>query len=177
MARDGYDPLPTYTPPMWQRHELQEGTDENQERPSAISRLLICISPPAHSYLNSSFANVDRFQQREEKPFLRIHPQDAMPRQIQDGTLVRVANALGELTLTVQITTKIIPGTVLAPGIWWNKFSPDGRNINRITPQDETDMGAGATFYDTLVTVELVGGKATIQNISEDEDAIPMAAD
>jgi len=45
-------------------------------------------------------------------------------------------------------------GTVLAPGIWWNKHSPDGRNVNQLTPQDETDMGASASFYDVRVFVE-----------------------
>ena len=33
------------------------------------------------------------------------------------------------------------------------KFSPDGRNINQVTAQDEADMGAGARFYDVLVKV------------------------
>ena len=44
--------------------------------------------------------------------------------------------------------------TVLAPGIWWNKHSPDGRNVNQLTPQDETDMGSSASFYDVRVFVE-----------------------
>ena len=47
-----------------------------------------------------------------------------------------------------------MPGTVLAPGIWWSKHSPDRRNVNRLTPQDETDMGASASFYDVRVRVE-----------------------
>jgi hypothetical protein len=37
--------------------------------------------------------------------------------------------------------------------VWWAKHSPDGRNINQVTSQDEADMGAGALFYDVLVTV------------------------
>ncbi|MCB0188965.1 MAG: hypothetical protein KDE31_32070, partial [Caldilineaceae bacterium] len=67
--------------------------------------------------------------------------------------LVRVANQLGEVVLRARVTDQIVPGTVLAPGIWWNKCSSDRRNINQITPQAETDMGGGATFYDTLVSV------------------------
>ena len=68
--------------------------------------------------------------------------------------MVRVWNELGSVTLRCRITSDIIQGTVLAPGIWWSKLSPDGRNINQITPQTETDMGAGACFYDVLVEVE-----------------------
>jgi hypothetical protein len=55
------------------------------------------------------------------------------------------------------VTENVIAGTVLAPGVWWAKHSPDGRNINQVTPQDEADMGAGALFYDVLVTVTRAG--------------------
>ena len=44
----------------------------------------------------------------------------------------------------------------LTAGIWWNKHSADGRNVNQLTPQDETDMGASASFYDVRVFVEAV---------------------
>jgi len=166
MARDGYDPLPTYTPPAWQeergrqddkmtRRQDDKGTGKRNTQ-HATRNTLVCISPPAHSFLNSSFANVDRFLGREKEPLLWVHPTDAAARQIGDGDRVVVANEYGTVQLTAQVTESIIPGTVLAPGIWWNKFSGDGRNINQVTPPDETDMGGGATFYDTLVWVELV---------------------
>jgi anaerobic selenocysteine-containing dehydrogenase len=147
MAEDGYDPLPTYTPPRWQ----------DRSGASALSSFdgsLVCISPPAHSFLNSTFANLPRFLQREDRPMLWIHPQDARPRHIEDGTSVRVCNQHGEVMLTARVTDAVVPGTVLAPGVWWPKLSPDGRNINRTTPPDETDMGAGALFYDATVWVE-----------------------
>ncbi len=140
MAADGYDPVPTYHPPLWQQGAAPEAS-------------LLCISPPAHSFLNSSFANVERFQRREGMPILHIHPDDAATRQIAEGMSVQVVNDLGSVILTARITTDIIPGTVLAPGVWWAKNSSDGRNINQITPQTETDMGAAACFYDTRVWV------------------------
>ena len=94
-----------------------------------------------------------RFQRREGEPLLHIHPDDAAPRAIVEGMRVQVVNDLGSVTLTARITTDIIPGTVLAPGVWWAKHSADGRNINQVTPQNEADMGASATFYDTRVWV------------------------
>jgi anaerobic selenocysteine-containing dehydrogenase len=114
---------------------------------------LVCISPPAHSYLNTSFGIVDRLRAREGEPLVQIHPQDAEPRGIVSGNVVRLCNGLGEVTLKAEVTEDVVPGTVLAPGVWWAKQSPDGRNINQVTPQDEADMGAGALFYDVLVTV------------------------
>jgi anaerobic selenocysteine-containing dehydrogenase len=155
MAHDGYDPLPTYTPPAWQSEQTERHTEGYEISKQETCNSLVCISPPAHSFLNSSFANIDRFRQREDQPLLLIHPDDAAPRQITTGEQVTVTNPLGSVLLRAKVTTKVVAGTVLAPGVWWSKFSPDGRNINQITPQAETDMGASATFYDTLVTVEL----------------------
>jgi anaerobic selenocysteine-containing dehydrogenase len=161
MAADGYDPLPTYDPPAWQRGAAPEAS-------------LVCISPPAHSFLNSSFANIERFQQREQTPFLQIHPDDAAPRQIVDKMRVQVVNDHGSVTLTAQVTTNIVPGTVLAPGVWWAKHSGDGRNINQVTHQSEADMGAGACFYDTRVWVMPV---AVPEEQAGTERIVPIAAD
>jgi anaerobic selenocysteine-containing dehydrogenase len=159
MADDGYNPLPAYTPPAWT--EAGNGTTAKNDAatignaPDSADEL-VCISPPAHSFLNSSFANIERFLEREREPLLHIHPDDARPRQIEDGTVVTVGNKQGSVTLTAQLSEDIVSGTVLAPGVWWSKFSPDGRNINQVTIQDEADMGAGASFYDVLVNVERV---------------------
>jgi anaerobic selenocysteine-containing dehydrogenase len=160
MARDGYDPLPGYTAPRWQQAETPADhvTEANRhtgdwELQRAPTGQLVCISPPAHSYLNTSFGIVDRLRARAGEPLLQIHPRDAAMRGIVSGEIVRVCNELGEVTLKAEVTGGVIEGTVLAPGVWWAKHSPDGRNINQVTPQDEADMGAGALFYDVLVTV------------------------
>jgi anaerobic selenocysteine-containing dehydrogenase len=163
MAADGYDPLPTYVPPAWQQGAAPDAG-------------LVCISPPAHSFLNSSFANVDRFLRREQTPLVQIHPDDAATRAIHDGMRVQMVNDLGSVTLTAQVTTDIVPGTVLAPGIWWNKHSPDGRNVNQITPQAEADMGAGACFYDTRVWLVPVA-VASLTGAPDQAQPLPLAAD
>ena len=162
LKQDGYDPLPGYTAPRWQevsgRFAIWEksAADVPAETPSAAQQL-VCISPPTHSYLNTTFGIVDRLRARAGEPLLQIHPQDAAARGILSGSIVRVCNGLGEVTLKAEVTEDVIAGTVLAPGVWWAKHSPDGRNINQVTPQDEADMGAGALFYDVLVTVTRAG--------------------
>ena len=164
MAQDGYDPLPGYTAPRWQEasgeFEQSRRRMHRAEAPAATPsgpQQLVCISPPAHSYLNTTFGIVDRLRARAGEPLLQIHPHDAAPRGIASGDIVRVCNGLGEVTLKAEVTEDVIAGTVLAPGVWWAKHSPDGRNINQVTPQDEADMGAGALFYDVLVTVTRAG--------------------
>jgi anaerobic selenocysteine-containing dehydrogenase len=167
MAADGYDPLPSYTRPQWQEQAGREEGETERKEPLSIATgntplvaprrsPLVCISPPAHSFLNTTFANALRFIEREVRPVLRIHPDDAAARGIEDGNQVRVCNELGEVHLAAAVTAGLMPGTVLAPGVWWAKFSPDGRNINQITSSHETDMGASARFYDTVVWVEKI---------------------
>ncbi|NOZ49181.1 MAG: molybdopterin-dependent oxidoreductase, partial [Chloroflexi bacterium] len=115
---------------------------------------LLLISPPAHNFLNTTFANLERFIRREGEPLLWIHPDDAAPRKIAEGDTVLVSNDRGRVQLRARMTTDLLPGVVLAPTIWWNKLSPDRRNVNQLTSQDETDMGGSPTFYDVLVQVQ-----------------------
>ena len=140
MAADGYDPLPAYTPPDVAAHANDGET-------------LCCISPPAHSFLNSTFVNIDKFGAREQRPWLLIHPDDAAAREIVDGAELRVGNARGEVRLHAKLSAEVVRGTVVAPSIWWNKLSADGRNINWLSSPEETDMGGGALFFDTPVRV------------------------
>lgn len=140
MAADGYDPLPAYIAP-----EVSEQTDAD---------VLHCISPPAHSFLNSSFVNIEKFATREQGPQLILHPDDAKPRGIVDGAEVEVSNARGEVRLRARVSDEVVRGTVVAPSIWWAKLSPGHRNINWLSSPGETDMGAGALFFDTPVRVQ-----------------------
>ncbi len=153
MQADGYDPLPTWTPPRWA---------DTIALDAPPAEMLVCISPPAHSFLNSTFANLERFVLREERPLLQMHPSDAGARGVADGDIVRVFNDLGAVELPIVVTERVVPGTVLAPGIWWAKQSPGGGNINQLTTQDEADMGAGAIFYDTVVRVQAVAAAAAV---------------
>ena len=112
------------------------------------------LSPPARHFLNSSFANLARFREFEREPHLDMHPRDAAARGIADGDMVRVYNDRGSYRLRARINGKPRPGVVVAPSVWWKKYSPDGRNANNLTSQRTTDLGRGATFYDCRVQVE-----------------------
>jgi anaerobic selenocysteine-containing dehydrogenase len=114
---------------------------------------LAFISPPARNFLNTSFANLPAFVSEEGTPRLDIHPRDAAARGIADGDRVRIFNDRGSFTATARVGERAREGVVVAPSIWWQKLSPDGRNANAVTSQALTDLGAGATFYDCLVEV------------------------
>jgi anaerobic selenocysteine-containing dehydrogenase len=144
LERAGIDPLPTFTPP---RESVQSNPALARRYPLAM------ISPPARNALNSTFANLPVFLTTERTPRLQIHPDDAAARAIADGDAVEVVNDRGTLALQAHVTERTRVGVVVALSIWWRKLSPDGANANELTGQGLTDLGRGATFYDTLVDV------------------------
>ncbi len=138
LEKQGVDPLPFYNPPA----------------EDAAKYPLGFLSPPARHFLNSSFANLARFREFEREPHLDIHPFDARSRGIADGDMVRVFNDRGSHRLRARVNAKPRPGVVVAPSVWWKKYSPDRGNANNLTSQRTADLGGGATFYDCRVEVE-----------------------
>lgn len=145
LRQQGVEPVPVYVSPR----------ESRQSAPELGARFpLSVISPPAHNFLNSTFANLPTFLKAEKEPQLDINPIDAEERGIVDGGLVRVYNDRGEVRLRARVTTRARPGVVVALSIWWKKLTTDGANANDLTSQSLTDLGAAATFYDALVEVE-----------------------
>jgi len=145
LEAQGLDPLPFYNPPA-------ELPSSNPQLARAFP--LSFLSPPVRNFLNSSFANLPRFRDAEGEPSLELHSADAAGRGISDGDLVRVFNDRGSCTLRARVNDKPRRGVVVAPSVWWKKFSRDGRNANDLTSQRTADLGGAATFYDCLVEVE-----------------------
>jgi anaerobic selenocysteine-containing dehydrogenase len=144
LAKQGLDPLPTYTPP----HE------DPLTRPELAAKYpLQMLSPPEPSFLNSTFVNVEVLRRTAGEPTVTVHPTDAAARGIADRQTVRVFNDRGGFLAKAVVAEDVRPGVVVAPGIWWTRYTPDGVNGNTTTSTRLTDFGAGATFFDNLVEV------------------------
>jgi len=144
LAALGLDPLPTYTPPY----------EDPQTRPELAAKYpLQMVSPPAPSFLNSTFVNVATLRRMAGEPTLEIHPDDAAARGIRDGQGVRVFNDRGAFRAKALVGATVKLGVVVTQGIWWNKYTQDGVNCNATTSSRLTDLGGGATFFDNLVEV------------------------
>lgn len=144
LERAGLDPLPAFIPP-------RESPDSAPEL--AARYPLQLLSPPANSFLNTTFSHLHSFLKSEREPFIQLNAEDAVRRKINDGDSVRVWNDRGECQLVARITDRVKPGVAVALSIWWNKLSPGHTNVNQTVSQALTDIGAGATFYDNLVEV------------------------
>ena len=125
-----------------------------QSSPDVAARYpLAMISPPARNFLNSSFVNVKSLRDIEREPLLEMHSDDASPRGIQSGALVRVFNERGEYHCKCVVSLRARPGVVNGLGVWWRKLGPRGSNVNEVTHQRLTDIGRAPSFYDCLVEV------------------------
>jgi anaerobic selenocysteine-containing dehydrogenase len=143
LLAQGLDPLPDFKPPA-----------ESRFGELAKRFPLEFLSRKADNYMNSTFANLDGHRKMEARKNhrLEMHPVDAAARGIGDGDAVRIWNDRGELTLTALLNASL-PAGVVAGQLDWAKLSPDGGNVNALTSERLTDIGAGATFYSTLVEV------------------------
>jgi anaerobic selenocysteine-containing dehydrogenase len=125
-----------------------------QSTPDLARRFpLAMISPPARHFLNSTFVNVESLQKAEREPLVEIHPQDAAPRGIADGSVVQVFNDRGTYVAKAAVSERARPGVVNGLGVWWRKLGMNGTNVNELTHQRLTDIGRAPVFYDCLVDV------------------------
>jgi anaerobic selenocysteine-containing dehydrogenase len=143
LAAQGQDPVPGFTPPS-----------ESRWSQGATRFPLEFLSRKADNYMNSTFANLDGHRRMEARTSQRLemHPTDAKVRGIANGDKVRVWNDRGEIVLTALVDGSVAEG-VVAGRLDWSKFNDGGMNVNALTSERLTDIGAGATFYSVLVEV------------------------
>ena len=136
--------------------EYRPGAETPDGDPTLTSRFpLALLSRKQHpKFLNANYGGFDEHLPYEGEPRLQISPADATPREIDEGTSVRVHNDRGALTVTATISTDVPPGVVAMPFGWWHRHSPQGRGVNALTNPRPPAEGAGsAAFHDTLVEV------------------------
>ena len=154
-GRGELTPVPVFVPPA-----------ESRGGPAARTGKypLELLPRKADNYMNSTFANIPRHQRMEARTtgLLEMHPTDAAARGVADGDAVEVFNARGSIELRAQVGDAV-PQGVVAARLNWNKLMTARRNganghaaannVNALTSETLTDIGAGATFYSTLVEV------------------------
>ena len=143
LAATGLDPLPAFIPAAESRWS------ENADRYP-----LEFLGRKADNYMNSTFANIESHRNFEagKRGWLEMHAIDAISRGIAEGDRIRVFNDRGGIHLTAHVEDSVPPG-VVAARLDWAKLTPEGINVNTLTSERLTDLGAGATFYSTLVEV------------------------
>ena len=144
LAAQGLDPLPGFVPPA----ESRFGASWRSGFRWSFS------SRKADNYMNSTFANLDGHRKMEARTNQRLemHPADAEARGIADGDAVTVWNDRGELAAD-GAAEREPAGRSGGGAAGLGQTAPSGANVNALTSERLTDIGAGATFYSTLVEV------------------------
>jgi anaerobic selenocysteine-containing dehydrogenase len=120
------------------------------ETPDAEHPFRLATSP-ARNFLNSTFAETRGSSEREGRPEVMIHPEDAVANGVAEGDVVRLGNLRGDIRLHAKVTTAVKPGVLIAEGIWPNSAHLDGEGINVLTGADPVAPYGGAAFHDNRV--------------------------
>ncbi|MDM7937255.1 MAG: nitrate reductase [Cyanobium sp. CZS 48M] len=89
------------------------------EPPDASFPLVLTVGRYlGHWHTMTRTIHVERVRRSHPEPLLEIHPADAERCQLVDGGQARVSSRRGSLSVKVQITDRIRPGTVFLPMHW-----------------------------------------------------------
>ena len=84
---------------------------------------------------------------------VRVNPDDASARGVEDGATVRVFNAEGEIELPMRVDPDLRRGVVTIPKGLWCRALPSGLTANALVPDTLSDLAGGATFNDARVEI------------------------
>ena len=101
--------------------------------------------------MNSTFG--ERFADNPGE--LLVNPEDAAACSLVDGQQVFIENNRGRCRRIARLTTDTPRGLVVAEGLFWPQegAAKERCGINDLTSQKLTDIGGGATFHESLVSL------------------------
>jgi len=121
-----------------------------RDDPATEAYPLALISPATNRTISSSIGGL-----YNDLAALELHPEDAAPRRIRTGDVVRIWNDLGEVRVAARVSADVRPGVVFLPKGLWSKHTLSGTTSNALSPDTFTDLGGGACFNDARVQVAL----------------------
>ncbi|HUN50395.1 MAG TPA: molybdopterin oxidoreductase family protein [Candidatus Sulfotelmatobacter sp.] len=111
------------------------------------------MTPPARSFLNTTFNETPSSVAREGRPQAKIHPADLARLGLKDGERVRLGNRRGSVVLHAEAFDGLQPGVLVVEGIWPNAAYEEGFGINVLVGADAPAPNGGGAFHDTAVWV------------------------
>jgi anaerobic selenocysteine-containing dehydrogenase len=119
-------------------------------RPVASAYPLALITPASDRRITSTFGGLST---NDGTPPIEMHPDDARPRGLVDGVLVRMWNDLGEVRLPLRITEAVRPGVVSSLKGAWLRSSDNSQTVSALAPAHHADLAGGACYNDARVEV------------------------
>lgn len=101
--------------------------------------------------IHSSFGSLEwPSEVHGDKPTVRIHPNDADSRNVQDGEFVKVYNDRGDHKAIANVTNRIKEGIVAIENGWWEQ---SGGSSSHVTNDKPSLIADGHSCNNTLVEV------------------------
>ncbi|MGB0867837.1 MAG: molybdopterin dinucleotide binding domain-containing protein [Granulosicoccaceae bacterium] len=118
----------------------------------------VLITPSSKDRTNATFGHCGASTGVEQ---LEMHPQDAQELGFEDGALVMVHNRRAEVQFQLKLSEAMQRGVLYSPKGTWQHSSSTGFTANALIPADiRTDIGSGACYNETYVSVSLQGEAA-----------------
>lgn len=143
--QDGQDPLPGFVP-------AKEVVDKELERRFPF----VLVSGASHYQTNSTFANHEKLGKKAGSPNVKICPEDAGIRNINNGDNIKVFNSRGSFIAKAEISCDVQPGVLSTTKGHWLKLS-EGATLNSTVDERDADLGGGSVFSDNRVDVSVLG--------------------
>src|SRR5690606_23108855 len=96
---------------------------------------------------------VNKLRQHIDKPYVEIHPEDALSRGIQNNDVVVVKNERGTVRVCAKITDEIKRGVVFLPMHWGKILNRDDARANNLTSTLVDPMSKEPDFKFSAVEV------------------------
>jgi len=124
-----------------------EGLGGMPSHVEVLRKLPYQLISPVHKYLVRSQYHLQR---TELKPIVYVNKKDAAEEEINDGSMVRLANELGEWDVAAEISDAVPRGVILTYSVFWPKLS-GGKNVNFLTSDLVQKYGQNSAFHSTFV--------------------------
>ena len=106
------------------------------------------VTPATSKTVNSMFAEYD-----PPEAVVRVHPDDAMSRNLATGDDVSVSNDVTRVDLVCVVDDRMRPGVCEIPKGLWRRHTANGWVSNALVPDDVNDLAGGACFNDGRVKI------------------------
>jgi anaerobic selenocysteine-containing dehydrogenase len=114
--------------------------------------MLRLLTPKAHHFLNSTFANMARQRKAMRRPTVELHPDDAAEHGLVDGDRVLLSNDLAVVQAWARVTPEVRPGIAVLVGKWWGTPEDTAAVANLLAPSSWSPGGQPA-YNDTWIRV------------------------
>jgi anaerobic selenocysteine-containing dehydrogenase len=110
------------------------------------------LSPASKWLMNSSFGNDPKILKQLGDDEALMHPDEARSRGIAGGTLVRIGNPTGAITLKLSLSPDVPRGVILAYKSRWTANGTDS-NVNALNPGQKADLAESCAVHSINVSV------------------------